>query len=292
LSFGDLREVLRDNNYLQLVIFIGVWGLLVNAAMPFYTVFLVRRLDMGIAEIVQLTTLASLGGLFTLNAWGRFCDQFGNRPVLHVCTVIWSVTALATWLFVGPRWQWQLYAGYFVIGAVTAGFQLAQFNLMLKLAPPGKRSAAVAVFLAFTSLLTALGPVLGGQLLSRLPSDLASMVGQPITRFHLLFGLSAVGCLVATVLVARVREPAEQPAENVWRAMRGMRAFNPMLSLQSVGELMLTPRGLVALARRSLHSVRQQARAIGDVGEQIVEGSRHAVRRNLFVRRDSHSQKP
>lgn len=286
LALGDLRDVLRDVNYRRLVIFIGVWGLLINAAMPFYTVFLIRRLDMGVAEIVQLTTLASLGGLFTLKAWGRLCDQFGNRPVLHVCAVVWAIAALGTWLFAGARWQWQLYAGYFVIGAMTAGFQLAQFNLMVKLAPPGKRSAAVAVFLAVTSLLTAFGPLLGGQLLSRLPMVLGQWFDEPITRFHVLFALSAVGCLVATALLAaRVREPAEQPAENVWRAMRGMRAFNPMLSLQSVGELILTPRGLVALARRSLHSARQQARALGEVGEEIVDGSRDAVRRKIFMRR-------
>ena len=108
---------------------------------------------------------------------------------------------------------------------------------------------------------------------------------EPITKFHIVFALSAISCLIVTGLIARVREPAGQPAENVWRAMRGMRTFNPMLSLQSVGELMLTPRGLLALAHRSLRSVRQQARAIGEVGEQIVEGSRDAVRRNIFIRR-------
>jgi len=163
---------------------------------------------------------------------------------------------------------------------------------MVKLAPPEKRPAAVAVFLAFTSLLTSLGPVLGGQLLSHLPADLGAWWGQPITRFHLLFAISALGCLFATVLAARVREPAEQPAENVWRAMRGMRTFNPMLSLQSVGELMLTPRGLVALAHRSIQSARQQVRAIGDVGEQIVEGSADAMRKRFFRDGNSPSGQP
>jgi MFS family permease len=281
-SFADMRMVLRDENYRRLVVFFGLWGLLINAAMPFYTVFLIRRLDMGVAEIVQLTTLASLGGLFTLKAWGRLCDQFGNRPVLQICAIIWAVTALAMWTLAGVRWHWQLYAGYFVVGAVTAGFQLAQFNLMLKLAPAGKRSIAVAVFLAITSLLTAIGPLLGGQLLSRVPREFGHLFDQPTTRFHLLFALSAIGCLFATILAARVREPAEQSAENVWRAMRGMRTFNPMLSIQSVGELMLTPRGLLALARHSLRTARQQVRAIGEVGEEIVGGSADLARKKFF----------
>jgi Major Facilitator Superfamily len=283
-SFADVRSVLRDGNYLRLVLFVGLWGLLVNAALPFYTVFLVNRLGMGIAEIVRLTTLASLGGLATLKAWGRLCDQFGNRPVLQICALIWAVTALAMWILAGPLWQWQLYAGYFVAGAVTAGFQLAQFNLMLKLAPAGQRAASVALFLAITSLLTAAGPLLGSRLLAGLPEVAGRFLGQPFTRFHILFALAAVGCLAATALAARVREPAEQPAENVWRAMRGMRAFNPMLSVQLVGELMLTPRGLLALGRRSWRSARRQIRGLGEVGGAIVEGSRDAMRKGFSSR--------
>jgi len=54
------------------------------------------------------------------------------------------------------------YIGYLVVGATTAGFQLMQFNLMLQLAPADLRPAYVAVFIALTSLMTAAGPVLGG----------------------------------------------------------------------------------------------------------------------------------
>jgi MFS family permease len=281
-SLANMHEVLRDKNYFRLVLFIGVWGLLINAAIPFYTVFLVWRLNMNVDAIVVFTTLASLGGLLTLKAWGHLCDQFGNRPVLQVCATIWAITALAIWPFVGPRWHWQLYPGYFIIGAATAGFQLAQFNLMIKLAPAGKRPAAVAVFLSITSLLTALGPILGGQLLSRIPHNLGQLFEQPETRFQLLFVLSAVGCLIATIFAARIHEPAGQPIENVWRAMRSMKAFNPMLSLQSIGGLMLTPRGLMSLAQRSWRSAQRQARALGEVGGQIVEGGTDVVRKTIF----------
>ena len=56
--------------------------------------------------------------------------------------------------------------------------------------------------------------------------------------------------------------------------MKTMRSFNPMLSLLSVGELLLTPRGLVALARRSLRTVRQQVKALEEVGEEFVIGGK------------------
>jgi MFS family permease len=277
IAWPDLTTVLRDRNYLWLCLFIGLWGLLLNAAMPFYTVFLVEALGFGVGTVVKLTTVASLGGLVTLKAWGRLCERFGNRPVLQVCSFIWALTAFLTWSLARPGWTWHLYAGYFVVGAMTAGLQLTQFNLMVRLAPASLRPAYVAVFLACSSFLTAIGPVLGGQALKFLPGQIGQLFGTPILKFHLLFALSAVGCLLITNLVQQVREPAEQPVVTVWREMRSMRTFNPMLSVLAVGELLLTPRGLFALGKRSIRTVRQQVRVLEKVGEELVIGGRQAL---------------
>ncbi|HLH52642.1 MAG TPA: MFS transporter, partial [Verrucomicrobiae bacterium] len=175
IALPDLSAVLRDRNYLWLCFFIGAWGLFLNAGMPFYTVFLVERLGCGVGTVVKMTTLASLGGLVTLKGWGRLCERFGNRPVLQVCSFIWALTALAMWSMARPGWTLHLYAGYFVVGAMTAGFQLMQFNLMVQLAPPHLRAAYVAVFLALSSFLTAIGPVLGGQALKFLPTEIGTL---------------------------------------------------------------------------------------------------------------------
>jgi MFS family permease len=150
---------------------------------------------------------------------------------------------------------------------------------MVQLAPTRDRPAYVAVFLALTSLLTAAGPVAGGQILKFAPAQFGEFLGQPFLSFQWLFILAALGGMLATVLVRRVTEQAEQPAINVWREMRVMRTFNPMLSAMSVGELLLTPRGLVALAQRSLRSVRQQLKALEDVGDEIVSGGRKVLRK-------------
>lgn len=281
IALPDLLAVFDNKNYLALCAFVGLWGLFLNAAMPFYTVFLVDRMHFGVGDVVKLATVASMGGLVTLKGWGRLCARFGSRPVLQVGAFIWAAAALAMWALARPGWAWHLYIGYFIVGAVTAGFQLTQFNLMLHLAPAALRGAYVAVFLAVTSLLTALGPILGGQLLKHAPGQIVLPFGQPISSFHLLFALSGLGCMLATRLVQRVREPAELPVVSVWREMQTMRTFNPMLSVLAVGELLLTPRGLFALGQRSLRSVRQHVKAVEDVGEEIVRGGREALEKPL-----------
>jgi MFS family permease len=281
IALADLLAVFNNRNYVWLCIFVGFWGMLLNSSMPFYTVYLVDQLGFGIGTVIKLTTLASLGGLLTLKGWGRLCERFGNRPVLQVCAVIWAMSALAMWALARPGWTWHLYPGYLVVGAMTAGFQLTQFNLMVRLAPPQLRPAYVAVFLGVTSFLTAAGPILGGQLLKHTPTQIGTLFGGSISRFHLLFAFSSFGCVLVANLVQRIREPSDISAVAVWREMKTMRTFNPMLSVMAVGELLLTPRGLFALGRRSLRSVRQQVKAIEEVGEEIVDGGREIINRSL-----------
>lgn len=290
IALPDLLEVLKNRNYVWLCLFIGFWGMLLNASMPFYTVFLVDKLGFSVGTVVKLTTVASLGGLVTLKSWGLLSERFGNRPVLQVIALIWAIASLVMWGLARPGMTWHLYIGYLVVGAMTAGFQLMQFNLMVRLAPSEQRAAYVAVFMALTSLLTAAGPILGGQALNYLPAEVGRLFGARILSFHLLFGLSAFGCVLVTHLIQRVQEPLAKPVDAVWREMRTMRTFNPMLSVMSAGELLLTPRGLFALGARSLRTVREQVKALEEVGGEIVLGGKEALERGVRRRGPSDEE--
>jgi hypothetical protein len=110
---------------------------------------------------------------------------------------------------------------------MTAGFQLMQFNLMVRLAPAQLRPAHVAVFLAEQP-----SPrpawILGGQAPKYLPLHIGDLFGVPMQSFHLLFVFSKPqASWLVTNLVQQVREPAEQPVVAVWREMKTMRTLIP-----------------------------------------------------------------
>jgi Na+/melibiose symporter-like transporter len=276
-AWAELWVPLRDRNYLKLAAFIGLWGLLLNLGQPFYPMFLLQVVQRPVGDVGWLTALAGIGGLLTLPGWGKLCDRFGVKPVLYVCSLAWAIVGLLSWTAAGNRWWFHLVGTYLFIGGTTAGFQLCQFHLMLKLAP-ANRAPYVAVFLALTSSLTAIGPILGGALLRLLPDQLGSFLGQEIRDYHVLFALSMFGCLVSVHLLDLVHEAEAHPPETVWRTMRSMRAFNPVLIAQSAAQLILTPVGLVALARQSVRTLRKQARQITDVGDDLVESTTEAIR--------------
>ena len=186
---------------------------------------------------------------------------------------------MAGWAVAGPGLHGHLYLMYLVVGGATAGFQLCQFNLMLKLAP-ARKAPHVAVFVALTSLLTGLGPPLGGWILRRLPDRVGSLFGTPVLDYHVLFAGSMFACLLLARLLETVREPGGAGAEAVWRTMRRMHAFNPLLTLTTAAQLVFTPRGLLGLSRKSVRTLRRQARRLGDVGGEILRGGRRVLTGN------------
>lgn len=288
----DYLAVFRSPDYLWVVAFVGTWGLALNIGMPFYSVFVLRELHLTIRDLTVFTTLASLGGLLALPSWGVLSDRFGSKPVMLACAFLWAATALPAWLFAGPARHAHLYLNYFLVGAVTAGFQLCQFNLMVKMIPARSKAPYISVFLAITSLLTALGPLIGAQLLNRLPHSIGEFLGQPILEFHVVFVGSLLLCLLTTHFLQSMREPQERPLAELVRVMRTMREFNPVLGVAAVAELVFTPRRVTRFAAKSLRNLRKQTADIAEVGEELATAGLNALRNRLGTDRPDDDPPP
>lgn len=270
---------LRNPSYRSLIIYIGGWGLLVNMGLPFYTVYLLQHLDLSLGTVALLTTTGSFGALLTLKAWGQLIDHFGSKPVLGVCTVLWSLAGATSWLLADTGFTWHLYLNYLVVGAATAGFQLCQFNLMIRLAPTEARAEYISTFLSVTSLLTAAGPLLGGILLAALPVKVGNPFGIELTNYQVLFVIPLLLGLTLTRVLRGIVEPDEQSTEAVWKMMRSMKTFNPLLGMSTAVEFLFTPRGMLGLARTSIRSLRRHARNISDVGNTMLRAGKRGRRR-------------
>lgn len=277
----DTLKPVRDGNYLRYMIFVGLWGFFLNMSLPFYTVYVIRHLDFNVGQTILLTTLATLGGILTLRGWGTLADRFGSKPVQYVCSYIWIAVGLIGWGIAGPRFDAHLYLVFLLIGGATAGFQLTQFNLMLRLIPQGQGSLYIAVFLAATSALTALGPLIGGAILSGMPDELGTLFDQPLKDYHLLFVCSFLGCMLALPMLTAAQEPAAHDVQTVWRSMWRMRSFNPLLAVTNAAGFLFTPRGILSLGKYSVRSLRREVRKIIGVGNEIVTEGHTILRDRL-----------
>lgn len=182
---GDLWRTLRQSpGFIGLVVGAFVWNLALQIAAPFFNVYLVNEFQASTTTIGLLASVSSLMALFGQPFFGRLMDTKGTFWVMQVCGFIIPVLPLG-WVFITAPWQVGLINT--LGGFVWAGYNLANFNMLLLLTPNQDRPRAVALYQTAVFSSAFIGPLIGGYL-----ADAVS--------FKLIFGLSFAGRLLGMVI--------------------------------------------------------------------------------------------
>ncbi len=154
--YTRLREPFTHDNYRRLIRFLASWNFAVNLAAPFFTVHMLKQLQMDLFWVIGLATLSQIAAYLTVASWGQIADRFSNKAVLRVCGTAF-VIAIFAWTFTTFP---DVHAGtvplliviHIVAGVSTSGVNLAAGNIALKLAPTGNATA----YLASSSMVNAM----------------------------------------------------------------------------------------------------------------------------------------
>jgi len=165
--FKLILQPFQDANFKSLIMFMGSWNFAVNLAAPFFTVYMLKRLQLDMSFIIALTVLSQLTNLGFLRIWGKFSDRFSNKSVLGVSGPLFMLGILA-WTFTTMPEKYVLTIPLLVtihvfMGISTAGVALASGNIGLKLAPKGQATAYLAANNLINSLAAGTAPILGGK---------------------------------------------------------------------------------------------------------------------------------
>jgi len=196
---GFFADVLSDHNFVVYLVSAVVWNIALQAAGPFFNVYLVENLHASTAWVGLLAAIPAFSGLFGALAFGRMMDQRGTKWVMVSSGLLIPVLPLAWTVVTAP---WQVIFINALGGALWAGYTLATTNLVMIMCEPAKRARYAATFQTVTWASQFVAPMLGGAIIS--------MVG-----FHAVFLLSAGGRFASTLLMLRyVRErPLPAPPE-------------------------------------------------------------------------------
>jgi MFS family permease len=185
-----LRVVLRGHPIFVAFLFGAlVWNLSIQTAAPFFNIFLINELG-GTVQTVGLTAgLTSVAGLVGLLVFGRRSDRKGSLSVIRESGAVIPLLPIA-WSLATETWH--VYLIVAVAGFAWAGYNLANFNLLLELAPPEARARSVALYQTVVFAAAVVGPLLGGvliDLLSYRTVFLATGIGR-------LVGIGLFLCLI------------------------------------------------------------------------------------------------
>lgn len=206
------RLIAAAPGFVSLVISTLIWNLGVQLVAPLLNIYLVNSLGATAAMVGWVAAASSLTALLT-QAWvGRWVDRRGNIWVQGFLSVIIPWIPIA-WMAATAAWQVIIINA--VAGVLWTGYNLANFNLLLDLAPAEARAEANALFQLVITGSATLAPIAGGWL--------ADTVG-----YHPTFILSALLRLVgAAAFLWWVARPAEQRARRLTAAPRGPGASVP-----------------------------------------------------------------
>ncbi|MBD3164787.1 MFS transporter [Candidatus Woesearchaeota archaeon] len=161
-----ITKPLKDMNFRNLIVYMSSWNFAVNLAAPFFTVYLIQRLNFNITYVIGFQILTSLVNIFFLGIWGRFSEDHNNKTILSISSplfifsiLLWTFTTLPQkHFFTLPL----LILIHVLMGATLAGIRLASGNISFKLSPKEDSTSYLAAASFVNSLSAGIAPLVGG----------------------------------------------------------------------------------------------------------------------------------
>lgn len=250
-----LSAPLKDRNFRTLIRFMASWQFAVNSATPFFTVYFVQQLHLGMGWVMTFTVVSQVANLLFLQIWGRLSDRFSNKSVLNVAAPAFLL-AIAAMVF-ASEFESRLHLIVYLsvlhafMGMASAGVNLATGAAALKLAPRHAATAYIAANSLIASAAAGVAPILGGlsadfyaarelsfQVLWRDPSGVSEFLSLQITHWDFFFLISAAIGLYAMHRLSFLQEEGtvrrrEFIAEMAEETLRGVRNLSPVRGLRT-----------------------------------------------------------
>ncbi len=156
----------NDRNFSNLMAFSFAWTFSTAIAAPFFTVYMLSKLNLAIFVVVIFSVLTQIVSIVFFRFWGRMSDRFSNKSVLQVTvplfmlgTFLWTFTTLPGYhMFTIPL----LVMIHLLTGVASAGVTLTSNNIGLKLAPRGSATTYLAARGVLIAIAGTIAPILGG----------------------------------------------------------------------------------------------------------------------------------
>lgn len=165
--FRLFKNPLKNKNFRNLIIFNSFWAFAINLAAPFYSVYLLKMLNLPLSYVVTFNIISQIANILSIRVWGRYSDKYSNKSILRICAPIYLFCILG-WTFTTLPDPHALTIPLLVViyifnGIAISGINLSISNIGIKLAP--KEGDAIVYLTTrgmITSCFSGIAPIIGG----------------------------------------------------------------------------------------------------------------------------------
>jgi MFS family permease len=171
-SFLQFVKKMHSNNFGRFVIFTSLISFGVAIASPFFTVYMIKELNLSYLSFTIITLSSLLSPILFLSFIGKRADKYGTVRVMKLSGLLISfiplLWILSIFIMDSPVWilVGYLFAVEFLSGFVWAAYNLSTTNFIYDAVTKPKIILCFTYFGFINSIGSFLGGLIGGQLSS------------------------------------------------------------------------------------------------------------------------------
>jgi MFS family permease len=212
---------LRDVNFRTFLWFAALWHIALGLSGPFLIVFMLEKLRLSVLQVTALAAVTSMAGAVTMKYWGTLGDHFGAKTVVRAGVYLITLPTML-WLIVTPERAWPLLVIQLVTGLGWGAYNTNVNNMVLKIAPERSGPSYVATLGAVAGSAEAVGPLIGGVILS----TAGGWTTSELLPYYVLVVIAFVLRAAASFVPGHVHEAGGVPVGRMVRTMARFRSMN------------------------------------------------------------------
>jgi HEAT repeat protein/MFS family permease len=215
---------LRNRQFMRLILFYASWTFATGIAGPFYAVFMINELKIPYFQIYIFVAINTVMLVLASPVWGYLSDKFGNKFIVKLSTIVITFFPIV-WVFNTPQNYMFIPILHFFGGIISAGMNLASFNLFLGAAPRKNKAVYMSLWAAITGGVGFIAPIIGG-FLTKIFAKYELVIGTFVLGdLQMLFLISAGLIFITSYLLPEVKE---SKTASVGTVLRQVGTFNPL----------------------------------------------------------------
>ncbi|WP_182870744.1 MFS transporter [Rhodopirellula sp. JC639] len=184
---------LRASSGGKLLVYLFAVQAAVQMSGPFFTPFMLTKLEFSYGELSGLFSIAFLAKVVSLSFWGRVANKLGAKTLLWIGSL--GIVPISVLWVVSQHYAW-LAAAQTLSGVFWASYELAFFLLFFESIAEEERTSVLTIYNLLNTAAWVSGSLLGGALLYHYEMS--------FNGYLILFALSSLGRLFALPLLLRV----------------------------------------------------------------------------------------
>ena len=219
---GSLLTPFRDARFRNLLIFFWIWNFSWSVASPFYSVFMLKTLQISYTTVAVLSSLGMASMAIGSRVLSGLIDRYGSKAMLQIL-VLPGIFTPVLWVFSRPDFYYFIPVAMILNGMVFAGVMVSVNALLYGTVPEtGNRTAYFASWSSSVFLSYAFAPLLGSALVEVFRPYHWVLMGFDIGYIQMVFLVSAALMVIPNVLLRAIEDNKDTtPRELLRQVGRG-----------------------------------------------------------------------